>query len=119
MKQGVLRADSQHVNTLCPARDDYDDIYVVERPDDDDEEAVGKYLNVELTKNTGTIDKGREIKRERGLLDVDSIGRSHTNPLSNTGDYEIRLPTEHAILRRRSRIVSKVKSRYWKTTHEL
>jgi hypothetical protein len=39
-----------------------------ERPEDDDEEAVDKYLNVELIMNTGTNDErhGRVIKRSRG-----------------------------------------------------
>jgi hypothetical protein len=59
-----------------------------ERPEDDDEEAVDKYLNVELIMNMGTNDErsGRVIKRSRGL-DNEPIGRAHANPLFDTREY--------------------------------
>ena len=61
-----------------------------ERPEDDDEEAVDKYLNVELIMNMGTNDerRGRVVKRSRGL-DDEPIGRAHENPLFDTREYEI------------------------------
>ena len=61
-----------------------------ERPDDDDEEAVDKYLNVELIMDVGTNDerRGRVVKRSRGL-DGEPIGRSHNNPLFDTREYEV------------------------------
>jgi hypothetical protein len=61
-----------------------------DRPDEDDEEAVDNYLNVELIMNMGTNDKrrGRVVKRSRGL-DSKPIGRAHANPLFDTREYEI------------------------------
>jgi hypothetical protein len=52
-------------NNTTPPLVDYRDMNTEERPEDNDEEAVGKYLNVELIMNTGTNDKrcGRVIKR--------------------------------------------------------
>jgi ribosomal protein L31E len=62
-----------------------------ERPEDDDEEAVDKYLNVELIMNTGTNDerRGRVIKCSRGL-DDEPIRRAHANPLFDTREYKIK-----------------------------
>jgi hypothetical protein len=62
-----------------------------ERPEDDDKEAVDKYLNVELIMKMGTKDErcGRVIKRLRGLDDK-PIGRAHANPLFDTREYEIK-----------------------------
>jgi hypothetical protein len=61
-----------------------------ERPEDDNEEAVDKYLNVELIMNMGTYDErcGRVVKRSRGQ-DSEPIGRAHAYPLFDTREYEI------------------------------
>jgi hypothetical protein len=69
---------------------DYRDMLTNERPDDEDEEAVDKYLNVEIIMNMGTNDerRGRVIKRTRGL-DGDPISRAHASPLFDTREYEI------------------------------
>jgi hypothetical protein len=60
-----------------------------ERPEDDDKEAVDKYLNVELIMNMGTNDerRGQVVKRSRGL--DSEHGRDHANPLFDTREYEI------------------------------
>ena len=73
-----------------PSPEEYDDMHVGERPEDDDEEAIDKYLNVELLMNVGTNDerRGRVIKRSRGL-DGEPIGRAHANPLFDTREYEV------------------------------
>jgi hypothetical protein len=61
-----------------------------ERPEDNDEEAVDNYLNVELIMNMGTNDerRGCVVKRSWGL-DSEPIGRAHVNPLFDTREYEI------------------------------
>jgi hypothetical protein len=58
--------------------------------DDDDKEAIDKYLNVELIMNMGTNDerRGCVIKRTRGL-DGEPICCAHANPLFDTHEYEI------------------------------
>ena len=58
-----------------PSVDEYGDMNIENRPDDDDEEAVDKYLNVELILDIGTNGerRGRVIKRSRGL-DGEPIG---------------------------------------------
>jgi hypothetical protein len=73
-----------------PSPDEYGDMNIDERPEDDDEEAIDKYLNVELIMNMGTNDerRGRVVKRSRGL-DGDPIGRAHVNPLFDTREYEV------------------------------
>ena len=65
-----------------PSPEDYDDMLTADRPDEDDEEAIDNYLNVELIMNMGMNDerRGRVIKRSRGL-DGEPIGRAHNNPL--------------------------------------
>jgi hypothetical protein len=73
-----------------PADEEYGDMNTAERPEEDDEEAVDNYLNVELIMNMGTNDerRGRVVKRSRGL-DGEPIGRAHTNPLFDTREYEV------------------------------
>ena len=51
----VARADEDQM----PSHEDYGDMHVDERPEDDDEEAMDKYLNVELIMNVGTNDERR------------------------------------------------------------
>jgi hypothetical protein len=62
-----------------------------ERPEDDNEEAAEKNINLELIMNTGTNDerRGRVIKRSQGL-DDEPIGRAHANPLFDTRKYKIK-----------------------------
>jgi hypothetical protein len=81
----------RHANDLnTPTAAEYDDMHTDDRPDDDDEEAIDKYLNVELIMDVGTNDerRGRVVKRSRGL-DGEPIGRSHNNPLFDTREYEV------------------------------
>jgi hypothetical protein len=40
-----------------PTAAEYDDMHTNDRPDDDDEKAVDKYLNVELIMDVGTTDE--------------------------------------------------------------
>jgi Reverse transcriptase (RNA-dependent DNA polymerase) len=84
---GVIREEDLH---STPSVDDYGDMHVDDRPEDDDEEAIDKYLNAELIMNVGTNDerRGRVIKRTRGP-DGERIGRAHANPLFDTREYEV------------------------------
>jgi hypothetical protein len=52
---GVVRAN----DGVVPSSDDYGDMLTDDRPEDDDEEAVDKYLNVELIMHTGNNDERR------------------------------------------------------------
>jgi hypothetical protein len=83
---GVTHGEEQNT----PSLEDYGDMHTEEWPDDDDEEAVDKYLNAELIMNLGTNDerRGRVTKRTRGP-DGETIGRAHANPLFDTREYEI------------------------------
>ena len=48
----------RHANDLnTPTAVEYDDMHTDDRPDDDDEEAIDKYLNVELIMDVGTNDE--------------------------------------------------------------
>jgi hypothetical protein len=75
---------------VTPTVEEYDDMVFEERPEDDDEEAIDKYLNMELILGAGTDDqrRGRVVKRARGI-DGEYIGRSHSNPLFDTRQYEV------------------------------
>jgi hypothetical protein len=93
LNSGVRRADDDIAPSdedMTPTSEDYGDMHTDERPEDDDEEAVDKYLNVELLMNVGTNDErhGRVVKRSWGL-DSEPIGRAHANPLFDTREYEI------------------------------
>jgi hypothetical protein len=64
-----------HMDENTPSPEDYGDMNTEDRPEDDEQEAIDKYLNVELIMNMGTNDerRGRVIKRSRGL-DGEAIG---------------------------------------------
>jgi hypothetical protein len=73
-----------------PWLEEYGDMVIDERLEDDDDDAMDKYLNCELIMDIGTNNerRGRVIKRARGL-DGEPIGRPHANPLFDTREYEI------------------------------
>jgi hypothetical protein len=75
---------------VTPSEEEYGDMLIDDRPEDDDEEAIDKYLNVELTMGIGSDSerRGRVTKRSRGM-EGDAIGRAHTNPLFDTREYDI------------------------------
>ena len=50
---GICQANELNM----PTATEYDDMHTDDRPDDDDEEAVDKYLNVELIMDVGTNDE--------------------------------------------------------------
>ena len=61
-----------------------------ERPEADDEEAVDKYLNVELILDVGSSDERRgHVTKCSRVLDGEAVGRAHANPLFDTMEYDI------------------------------
>jgi hypothetical protein len=74
-----------------PSLEDYADMIVEDRPEDDDEDAVNKFLNAELIFGVGTNDerRGRVVKRSRGL-DGKPIGCAHSNVLFDFREYEVK-----------------------------
>jgi hypothetical protein len=68
-----------------------------DRPEEDDEEAMDKYLNVELVMNAGTNDEqfGHVLKRA-WELNGEPIGHAHANPLFDTHEYEIEFTSAFA-----------------------
>jgi hypothetical protein len=83
---GVVHADDGNT----PSLEDYGDMHTEDRPEDDNQEAIDKYLNVELIMNMGTNDEqcGHVIKRSWGL-DGEAISQAHANPLFDTREYEV------------------------------
>ena len=68
---GVCQANDFNMPTAA----EYDDMHMDDRPDDNDEEAIDKYLNVELIMDVGTNNEqcGRVVKHSWGL-DGEPIG---------------------------------------------
>ena len=75
---------------ITPTDEDYGDMIMGKRTEADDEEAVEKYLNVELILDVGLANdqRGRVTKRSRGL-DGEAVGRAHANQLFDTKEYDI------------------------------
>jgi hypothetical protein len=75
---------------ITPTKEEYDDMIVEEHPEADDEEAVDKYLNMELRMGTGTDNErwGRVIKRAKGI-GGEPVGRAHANPFFDMREYEV------------------------------
>ena len=68
---GIRQAND--LNT--PTAAEYDDMHTDDRPDDDDEEAIDKYLNVELIMDVGTNDEQcRCVVKHLQGLDSEPIG---------------------------------------------
>ena len=83
---GVVHVDDGNT----PSPEDYGDMHTEDRPEDDNQEAIDKYLNVELIMNMGTNDEqcGHVIKRSWGLVG-EAISQAHANPLFDTREYEV------------------------------
>ena len=77
---------------LSPTDDEYGDMMLDERPDDDElsDELMDKYVNAELIFNVGTGNerRGRVTKRAKGAYG-ETIGTAHTNPLFDTREYVV------------------------------
>ena len=73
---------------------------------DEDDEAVDKYLNMELTLGVGTDDprRGRVLKRSRGL-DGRPTGRAHSNPILDTREYDVEF-TDGSVEKYRANIIA-------------
>jgi hypothetical protein len=76
---------------ITPTEEEYDGMIVEERPKADDEEALDKYLNMELRMGAGTDDErwGRVIKRAKGI-GGEAVGHAHANPFFDTREYKVK-----------------------------
>jgi hypothetical protein len=70
---------------ITPMEEEYDGMIVEEHPEADDEEAVERYLNMELRMGAGTDDErwGQVIKRAKGI-GGEPVGHAHANPFFDT-----------------------------------
>jgi len=77
------------VEGVMPMEEEYGDMLVDERPDEDNE-AMDKYLNMELTLGIGTDNKrrGQVVKCSKGI-GGEPIGHANANPFFDTREYEV------------------------------
>jgi hypothetical protein len=70
--------------------EEYDGMIVEECPEANDEEALDKYLNMELRMGTGMDDErwGRVIKCAKGI-GGEAVGCAHANPFFDTREYKV------------------------------
>ena len=75
---------------ITPIDEDYGDMITGERPEADDEEAVDKYLNVELILDVSSVNEwqGHVVECSQGL-DSKAVGCAHANPFFDTREYDI------------------------------
>jgi hypothetical protein len=75
---------------ITPMEEEYNDMIVEEHTEAYDEEAVDKYVNMELRMGAGTDDErlGRVIKHAKGIGGK-PVGCAHTNPFFDTREYEV------------------------------
>ena len=75
---------------INPTDEDYGDMITGEQPEADDEEAVDKYLNVELILDVSSVNEwqGHVVERSQGL-DSKAVGCAHANPFFDTREYDI------------------------------
>jgi hypothetical protein len=76
---------------ITPMEQEYDGMIVEEHPEADDEEALDKYLNMELRMGTGTDDErwGRVIKCAKGI-GGEAVSHAHANPFFDTREYKVK-----------------------------
>ena len=73
-----------------PSDAEYGDMLVDERPEDDNEDMIDKYLNMELTMDAGTnTARGARVVKRARTEDGKAIGTAHSNPMLDTRAYEI------------------------------
>jgi hypothetical protein len=75
---------------ITPMEEEYDDMIVEECPEVNDEEALDKYLNMELRMGARTYDErwGWVIKCAKGI-GGEPVGGAHANPFFDTREYEV------------------------------
>jgi hypothetical protein len=75
---------------ITPMEEEYDGMIVEECPEADDEEALDKYLNMELRMGTGMDDErwGWVIRHAKGI-GGEPVGRAHANPFFDTREYKV------------------------------
>jgi hypothetical protein len=79
------------VDGITPTEEEYDDMTVLEEhPKANDEEALDKYLNMELKMGMGMDDErwGWVIKHAKGI-GGETVGHVHANPFFDTREYKV------------------------------
>jgi hypothetical protein len=78
-----------HEEANTPSDKDYRKNYPPKPPEDDDKEAINKYLNAELILGLRTNDErhGQVVKWARNLREP--VGHAHNNPLFDTLEYDV------------------------------
>ena len=75
---------------ITPTDGDYGDMIIGELPEADDEEAVDKYLNVELILDFGSSNEQRvRVSKCSQVFDGEAVRRAHANPFFDTREYDI------------------------------
>jgi hypothetical protein len=76
---------------ITPTEEEYDDMIVEEHPEANDEEALDKYLNMELRMGARMDDErwGQVIKHAKGI-GGEPVGHAHANPFFNMREYKVK-----------------------------
>jgi hypothetical protein len=75
---------------ITPMEEEYDGMILEEHPEADDEEAVDRYLNMELRMGAGTDDERRALVIKHAKdTGGEPVGHSHANPFFDTREYEV------------------------------
>lgn len=65
-----------------PSDQEYGDMLFGERPEDDDEDAIDKYIGMELIMDAGTdFERGARVVKRAKDDEGRPIGRAHSNPI--------------------------------------
>ena len=73
-----------------PSDQEYGDMLFGERPEDDDEDAIDKYIGMELIMDAGTdFERGARVVKRAKDDEGRPIGRAHSNPIMDSRSYEV------------------------------
>ena len=73
-----------------PSDQEYGDMLFDERPEDDDEDAIDKYIGMELIMDAGTdFERGARVVKRAKDDEGRPIGRAHSNPIMDSRSYEV------------------------------
>ena len=73
-----------------PSDEEYGDMLFDERPEDDDEDAIDKYIGMELIMDAGTdFERGARVVKRAKDDEGRPIGTAHSNPIMDSRSYEV------------------------------
>ena len=92
-----------------------------EAPDDDEHEDLDNYIHAQLLLDVGNEKLQGQVTQRLRTPDGTKKGKPHKNPMFDTRAY-LDEPAFYwwvrDVLRKRQRIIGKLKSKYWRTTHK-